>query len=82
VERELERITAEVNAWRQGRGYDQDSPEAYIAAVEERKAKARTHKRLAAGGPAGAAARAPTESSSATAMDDSPPRYGSRRSRP
>jgi hypothetical protein len=52
VERELDRITAEVNAWWRGRGYDQDSPEAYIAAVEERKARARTHKRLAAGGPA------------------------------
>ena len=52
VERELDRITAEVNAWWRGRGYDQDSPEAYLAAVEERKAKARTHKRIAKGGPA------------------------------
>jgi hypothetical protein len=52
VERELDRITIEVNAWWRGRGYDQDSPEAYLAAVEERKAKTRTHKRIAAGGPA------------------------------
>jgi hypothetical protein len=52
VERELDRITAEVNAWWRGRGYDQDCPEAYLAAVEERKARARTHKRIAAGGPA------------------------------
>lgn len=52
VERELDRITAEVNAWWRGRGYDQDSPEAYLATVEERKARARTHKRIAKGGPA------------------------------
>jgi hypothetical protein len=52
VERELDRISAEVNAWWRGRGYGQDSPEAYLAAVEERKAQARTHKRLVAGGPA------------------------------
>ena len=52
VERELDRITAEVNAWWRGRGYDQESPEAYLAAVEERKARARTHKRLAADGSA------------------------------
>jgi hypothetical protein len=48
----LERISAEVNAWWRGRGYDQDTPEAYLAAVEERKARARTHKRIAAGGTA------------------------------
>jgi hypothetical protein len=51
VERELDRISAEVNAWWRGRGYDQDSPEAYLTAVEEGKARVRTHKRLAAGGP-------------------------------
>jgi hypothetical protein len=49
VERELDRITAEVNAWWRSRDYDQNSPEAYLAAVEERKAKARTHNRLAVG---------------------------------
>ncbi len=55
-ERELDCINAEDNAWWRGRGYDQDCPEAYIAAVGERKAKARTHKRITSGGPAVSAA--------------------------
>ena len=52
VEWDLDRITAEVNAWWRAGGREQDSPEAYLAAVEERRAVARTRKRLAKGGPA------------------------------
>lgn len=38
LERELDKIDAEIKSWWRGRGYTQDSPEAYLAACEQRKA--------------------------------------------